>query len=201
MPFILGKKIKMAQIFKEDGKIIPVTVVKAGPCFILEIKKKEKDGYNAVVVGFEKLSPKKVKKPQKDKPFRYIVEFRDKKITEKIEGYKKGDKIDLSLFKEGDKVKVSGISKGKGFAGVVKRWGFSGRGKTHGVKHEERQPGSIGSAWPQKVFKGKKMPGRMGSERITLKNLEIVKIDKKNNLMAIKGALPGGRGNLLEIYR
>jgi large subunit ribosomal protein L3 len=193
--FILGKKIGMAQIWKH-GKAIPVTLIEAGPCFVTQIKTKEKDGYQAVQVGFEKIEKeKKISKTQKDKPFRYLREFR----VENIENLKIGDQIDVSQFEIGKKVKVSGISKGKGFQGVVKRWGFSGRNATHGVKHEERKPGSIGSAFPQRVIKGKKMPGRMGGRRVTVKNLEIIDIDKEKNLLVIKGGVPGRRGTLLEI--
>jgi len=192
--FILGKKIEMTQIFKENGEIIPVTLVKAGPCQVVQIKTKEKDGYDAVQIGFEKIQkPKKIKKTMKGKEFRYLREFKG------AQGLKVGDQIDVSIFQEGDKVKVSGISKGKGFQGAVKRWGFSGRGASHGVKHEARTLGSVGSSFPQRVAKGRKMPGRTGFRRVTVKNLEIVKIDKENNILAIKGAVPGGRGTLLEI--
>lgn len=197
MAFILGKKIKMAQVFDKDGKPIPVTIVKAGPCEILQIKTKEKDGYEAVQIGFEKITKeKKIKKPQRNKPFRYIKEFR----TKNAKDYKVGEIVDVSSFKEGDLLKVSGISKGKGFQGVVKRWGFSGRNKTHGVKHEHRTLGSVGSSWPERVLKGKKMPGRTGQKRVTIKNVKIIKIDKEKNLMAIGGALPGGPNTLLEIF-
>lgn len=191
--FILGKKIEMSQIFKDD-KVIPVTLLSAGPCFVTQIKQKDKDGYESIQIGFEKLKPKKVKKPQKEKPYRVLREFRGK-----IEEYKVGDKIDVSVFRQGDKVKVSGITKGKGFQGAVKRWGFSGMGASHGVKHEHRTLGSVGAAGPERVFKGKKMPGRMGGERVTVKNLEVLKIDPENNIMAVKGAVPGRRGTLLEI--
>lgn len=191
--FILGKKLEMSQIFKDD-KVLPVTLVEAGPCFITQIKTKEKDGYHTLQIGFEKLKERKVKKPQQDKPYRYLREFGDK-----LEEYKIGQKIDVSIFKEGDKVKISGVSKGKGFQGAVKRWGFSGKNATHGVKHEHRTLGSVGSSFPERVLKGKKMPGRMGAERVTVANLEIVKVDVENNLLAIKGAIPGQRGTLLEI--
>jgi len=195
MKFILGKKIGMTQIWK-DGKVIPVTLISAGPCVVTQIKTEEKDGYKAVQVGFEKITKeKKIKKTQKDKPYRYLREFR----TEEVDKFKVGDVIDVSQFEVGEKVKVAGISKGKGFQGVVKRWGFSGRNKTHGVKHEERTLGSVGSMFPQRVIKGKKMPGRMGGERVTIKNLEIVDIDKDKNLLVIKGGVPGRRGTLLEI--
>ncbi len=196
MKFILGKKLEMTQIFKDD-KVIPVTLIEAGPCFVTQLKTKEKDGYTALQVGFEKLKPKKVRKTRKNKPFRYLREF---KVDESgIRNYELGQKIDVSIFKEGDKVKVSGISKGKGFQGAVKRWGFSGRDATHGVKHEHRTLGSVGPSGPERVLKGRKMPGRMGGERITVKNLEIVKVDPENNLIAVRGAVPGRRGTLLEI--
>ncbi len=191
--FILGKKLEMSQIFKDD-KVLPVTLIEAGPCFITQIKTKEKDGYRTLQIGFEKLKEKKVKKPQQGKPYRYLREFGDK-----LEEYKIGQKIDVSIFKEGDKVKISGISKGKGFQGAVKRWGFSGKSATHGVKHEHRTLGSVGSSFPERVLRGKKMPGRMGAERVTVPNLKIVKVDIENNLLAIKGAIPGRRGTLLEI--
>ncbi len=193
MKFILGRKIEMSQIFKDD-KVIPVTLITAGPCFVTQIKKKDKDGYESLQIGFEELKSKKVKKPQKNKPYRFLREFKNNEKQLKI-----GDKIDVSIFKEGDKAKISGISKGKGFQGAVKRWGFSGRNATHGVKHDHRTLGSVGATGPEKVFKGKKMPGRMGTERITVKNLEIMKIDPENNLLAVKGAVPGRRGTLLEI--
>ena len=194
MKFILGKKIGMTQVFDDDGDVIPVTLVEAGPCVVTQIKTKETDGYEAIQIGFDKLDKKKVKKPQKDKPFKILCEFKGT-----LEDFEEGDEFDASLFEEGDKVKVSGTSKGKGFQGVVKRHGFSGQSRTHGTKHDERKTGSIGSAYPQRVFPGRKMPGRMGSDRTTVKNLEIVKVDPEENTLAIKGGLPGGKDNLLEI--
>lgn len=199
MKFILGEKIEMSQVFNDKGKVVPVTLIKCGPCYVTQIKKEEeKDGYDAVQIGFEKLRSKKVKKPQKDKPYRYLKESRINTADGGQES-RVGDKIDVSIFKEGDVVKVSGISKGKGFQGAVKRWGFHGRNATHGVKHEQRTLGSVGSSFPERVIKGKKMPGRMGGERVSVKNLKVVKIDKENNLLAVKGAVPGRRGTLLEI--
>lgn len=198
MKFILGKKLEISQIFK-DGKVIPVTLVSAGPCFVTQVKTEEKDGYRAIQIGFfkkEKLKVPKIKKTEKGKEFQYLREFKNK-----IEDYKIGDKIDVSVFKEGDKVKISGISKGKGFQGAVKRWGFSGRDATHGVKHEHRTLGSVGAGGVGKVFKGKKMPGRTGGQRITVKNLEIIKVEPANNLIAVKGAVPGRKGTLLEISK
>ena len=184
----------MSQIFDKEGKVIPVTIVEAGPCYVTQLKTKEKDGYEAVQIGFEKLKEKKITKSKKKKPFRYLKEFRDDP-----KNYQLGQEINVSIFKEGDLVSVSGISKGKGFQGGVKRWGFSGRPATHGTKHEERTLGSVGASTPSRVIKGKKMPGRAGGERVTIKNLEIVKIEPEKNLLYIKGAVPGSRGSLLEI--
>ncbi len=196
MKFILGQKVHMSEIFDEEGREIPVTLIEAGPCFVTQVKTKEKDGYTSVQIGFRKIKkPNKIKKTMKGKEFRYLREER----VEDTKEYKAGDKIDLSLFKEGETVSVSGISRGKGFAGVVKRWGFGGHPTSHGVKHEVRQGGSIGAMTPSRVIKGIKMPGRMGGERKTIKNLKIVKIDKENNILAVRGAVPGRRGTLLEI--
>ena len=178
-------------MFDEKGKLIPVTLVEAGPCQVLQLKTKEKDGYEAFQLGF--IKKKKSKKSEKGKDYKYLKEFKDGKDL------KTGDKIDVSLFQEKDKVKVSGISKGKGFQGGVKRWGFSGRNATHGVKHEHRTLGSVGFTGPERVMPGKKMPGRMGSNQATFKNLKVVKVDKENNLLALKGAVPGAKGTLLVI--
>lgn len=194
--FILGQKLEMSQIFNKEGEVIPVTLLEVGPCKVLQIKTEETDGYESFQIGFKKIEKsKKIKKTMKGKEFKYLREFRNG------EGLKLGDEINISIFNEGEKVKISGISKGKGFQGVVKRWGFKGKGTSHGVKHETRTGGSIGSRYPQRVIKGRKMPGRMGSERITVKNLKIVKIDKENNILAVKGAVPGRKGTLLEIRR
>jgi len=189
MKFILGKKIEMSQIFDKNRKVIPVTLIEAGPCFITQINE------TSVQIGFEKLKAKKVKKPQQDRPYRYLRE----QATKNSAKFKLGARISVSAFKEGDKVVISGISKGKGFQGGVKRHGFHGADATHGTKHEERKIGSIGSAFPQRVIKGRKMPGRMGSDRVSVKGLKIIKIDLANNIMAVKGAIPGRRGTLLEI--
>lgn len=193
--FILGKKIGMSQIFKKEGEVIPVTLIEAGPCFVTQIKTVSKDNYEAIQVGFEKIDKKKkIKKTMKGKEFKNLKEFNSNPSKCKI-----GDKIDVSIFEQRDKVKISGISKGKGFAGAVKRWGFSGMGASHGSKGLTRTIGSTGSSFPQRVTKGKKMPGRMGNKRTTIKNLEVVKIDKENNLIAVKGAVPGRKGTFLEI--
>ena len=191
MKSILGLKLGMAQLFDEKGNVIPVTVIEAGPCRLTQTKTKEKDGYAAFQLGFIP-KKKRVKKTEKGKEFRYLKEFKNG-------DFKSGDKINVSIFQEGEKVKISGISKGKGFAGVVKRWGFAGRSTTHGTKHEIRTPGSVGASFPERVIKGKKMPGRMGNARITVKNLEVIKVDPENNLLLVKGAVPGRKGTLLEV--
>lgn len=186
----------MSQVFDKDGKLVPVTLVLAGPCYILQKKNKEKDGYEALQMGFKKIEKKnKLKKSMKGKEYKYIKE-------ERISGdnaLKVGDEVNLSMFKEGEVVKISGMSKGKGFQGGVKRHGFSGRNATHGVKHEHRTIGSTGSRFPQHVIKGRKMPGRMGYERVSVKNLKIMKVEPENNLLVVKGAVPGSKGTLLEI--
>ena len=204
MKFILGLKLGMSQIFDEKGNQTPVTLVEAGPCYVTQIKelRGKKDGYNAIQIGFV-AKKKKIKKTEKGKEFKYLKEFRIQPPAEFLLGDKipnPGDVIDASIFQEGDKVKVSGVSKGKGFSGAVKKWGFKGRlSVSHGTKHELRTLGSTGSSVPERVVKGKKMAGRMGYERVTIKNLKIAKVDKENNLLAVKGAIPGRKGTLLEI--
>ena len=191
--FIIGRKLGMSQVFDEQGDVVPVTLIEAGPCEITQVKTEESDGYKAFQVGYERIeAEKKIKKTSAKKPFKVLKEFEDG-------DFKTGDKIDVSVFKEGEKVKVSGITKGKGFQGGVKRWGFAGKSASHGVKHEHRTIGSVGSSFPERVIKGKKMPGRMGAQRKTVKNLKIVKVDCENNILALEGAVPGKRGGLLEI--
>ncbi len=200
MKFILGKKLGMSQVFDERKKVVPVTLVEAGPCFVVQSKTKEKDGYQAVQLGFEEIRDNRVKKPQRghfkksglEKSFRYLSEFADSNL-------KAGDKIDVSIFQEGEIVKVSSLAKGRGFQGVVKRHGFSGFPASHGTKHGLRAPGSIGSAWPERVLPGRKMAGRMGTRRVTISGLKIVQVDKENNLLAVQGAVPGRKNSLLEI--
>jgi len=188
----------MTQIFKED-KVIPVTLIESGPNFVTQVKTKDRDNYSAIQVGFGAKKEKNIKKPQRGHlknldNLRWLREFRveDSKLNN-------GDKIDVSVFAPGDKVNVVAISKGKGFQGVVKRHGFHGGPKSHGQKDRHRAPGSIGSSFPEHVFKGKRMAGRMGGDRVTVKNLEIVEIDGENNLIALKGAVPGRRGTLVMI--
>jgi len=197
MKFILGKKLGMSQMFDKEGDVIPVTVIEAGPCFVTQIKDKIRDGYSAVQIGFEEIKPNKIKKAQKEKPYRHIREFKLKE-GEKCD-FKKGDKIEVSIFSGGDKIKVSGISKGRGFQGVVKRHRFKGGPASHGHRHVLRRPGSIGTSFPERVIKGKKMPGHTGLERVTIKNLKIALVDDKNNLLAITGSVPGPDGGLVEI--
>lgn len=186
----------MSQMFDEKGKLTPVTLVLAGPCRVLQKKTKEKDGYEALQVGFKKIEKKnKIGKSMKGKEYRHIKECRQ--IGEKT--LIVGDEITVSDFNEGEAVKVTGMSKGKGFQGAVKRHGFHGRNATHGVKHEHRTLGSTGGRFPQHVIKGRKMPGRMGFDKTSVKNLKIMKIDKENNLLVLRGAIPGKNGGLLEI--
>lgn len=205
MPFILGKKIKMTQIWDND-KILPVTLIEAGPAIITQVRNKEKDGYNAVQVGFD-ATKKKLNKAIKVHlkslgNFRYLKEFRLNNSAELAKSdFKVGDSIDVNLFQKGDKVKISGLSKGKGFQGVVKRHGFSGGPKTHGQKNRMRAPGSIGSTAPQRVLLGRRMAGRMGGEKITVKNLKVISVDKDKNILAVKGAVPGPRGMILKISK
>ena len=196
--FILGKKLGASQIFDEKGNVVPVTLIEAGPCRVLQKKSKEKDGYEAIQVGFvPKIKKIKIKKTEKGKEFRYLKEFSAQGGPDS--GWKIGDTIDTSIFQEGDRVKISGVSKGKGFQGAVKKWGHSGRNATHGVKHEHRTLGSVGISGVGRVFKGRKMAGRTGGVRVTVRNLKIVKVNKENNLLFVKGAVPGPKGGLLEI--
>lgn len=190
----------MTQIFSDQGEVFPVTEISAGPVIVTQIKNKNKDGYEAVQVGYGQKAAKNINKAQKGHykdfgNFRYLKEFR-LNIDEKIQV---GQSIDVSNFETGDKVKIVAFSKGKGFQGVVKRYGFKGGPRTHGQKHSEREPGSIGATGPQRVFKGTRMGGRMGNDRVTLSKVEIIKIDPKNNKIFVKGGVPGRRGTLVEI--
>lgn len=195
MKFILATKEKMSQVFDGKGNVIPVTIVNAGPLTVVQIKTKEKDGLEAVQFGFGARKEKNVKKPQRAKG--NFMWLRDAEGN--VSGIEVGQKVDASVFEEGDTVIVSGITKGKGFQGVVKRHGFHGGPRSHGQKHSEREPGSIGATGPQRVFKGKRMAGRMGGERKSVKSLKIVKVDRENNQLYISGGVPGRRGTLLEI--
>ena len=186
----------MSRIFTEQGESTPVTLIEAGPCKVLQKKTEDTDGYRSVQLGLEQIVKKnKGKKSAKNTNFKHIREF----LLTGENDHPDSDTVDISLFEKGDKVMISGLSKGKGFQGGVKRWGFAGALGSHGIKHSKRKIGSIGSAHPQKVIKGRKMPGRMGSDRVTVKGLKIIEIDIEKNIIAVKGAVPGRRGTLLEI--
>ncbi|MDQ3244806.1 MAG: 50S ribosomal protein L3 [bacterium] len=201
MKFILGTKENMAEYFTEEGRVFPVTIVSVLPNTVTRIFEKSKDGYDAVQVGAGVAKEKHVNKAErgamKGAFYKTLKEFRIK--TDKSNTLKEGDILDVSTFVEGDKLQVSATSKGKGFQGVVKRHGFHGGPRSHGQKHSEREAGSIGGGLRTHVPKGMRMAGRMGSDRITQKNLKVVFVDKENNLLLIKGAIPGVRGGLVEI--
>lgn len=191
----------MTQVFDQEGKKIPVTLLVAGPCTVVQVKTKEKDGYSSVQVGFK--SKKRVNKAmsghlKKQGPFQYLREF--SLIKEDVDSQLKvGDKITLDSFKLGEKIKIIANSKGRGFAGVVKRHHFKGADRTHGHKHDHRAPGSIGGGFPEHVFKGLRMAGHMGDVRVTVKNSEVVCLEGDKNLIAVKGGVPGARKSLVEI--
>ncbi len=196
MKYLLAKKINMSQIFNKDGDVVPITILKSFPSVVTQIKTIEKDGYDSIQIGFEKIvKKKKIKYSMKGKEYKYLREFKTKKE------YKLGDIVGFDQFKEKDKIFVSAISKGKGFQGVVKRHGFHGQSATHGYRHTQRTPGSIGTTGMDKVVKGRKMPGRMGNERVSVKGLRIVKIDKENNLLFVKGSIPGRNNTLVEVKK
>lgn len=202
MKCILGTKEQMTQFFTEEGIVVPATIISVPEATITQIKTSETDGYNALQMASGERKVKNINKAQQghfgDKGnFRFVKEFRLK--GEETSELKTGDIIDASIFEAGDIVAVSGVSKGKGFQGVVKRHNFSGAPTSHGHRHDTRRVGSIGASGPARVFKGTKMAGRMGSDRITVKNLEVVAVDAKNGQLLVKGALPGRRGTLLEI--
>ena len=193
----------MTQVFDEQGEVVPVTVIEAGPCYVAQKKTLDHDGYTAVQLGFEEIKPSRANKPQVGHlakndipPLRYLREFR----VFDHDDLSEGQKLDASLFEAGDWVDVIGTSKGRGFAGVVKRHGFGGGPKTHGQSDRQRAPGAISSgSTPGRVFKGLRMAGRMGGERVTAQNLEIALVDPERNLIAVKGSVPGARGGLLII--
>ena len=200
---IIGKKIGMTQIFDEKGNMVPVTVIEAGPCVVVQKKTIENDGYQAVQFGFGDVSVKRVNKPLKghfDKaevaPKRYLREFR----FEDCDSFSVGDIIKADTFAVGDRVDVVGKSKGKGFAGVIKRWNFGRLKESHGTGPVGRHGGARGAAAsPSRVFKGKKSAGHMGAERVTVQNLEVAKVDVENNLIAVRGAVPGPKGSIVMI--
>jgi large subunit ribosomal protein L3 len=204
MKGLLGKKVGMTQIF-EQGEVIPITVIEAGPCFVSQVKTLDRDGYAAIQMGFEDAKPKSLNRPQRRHlqksnlpPLRYIREFR--MHADEVAGFVEGQKITVDIFEEGEWVDVMGTSKGKGFAGVVKRHGFRGGPKTHGQSDRHRAPGSIGACTtPGRVFKGKRMPGRMGGERVTAQGLKVVMVDPERNLLAVRGSVPGAKNGLVVI--
>lgn len=202
---LIGKKVGMTQTFDEEGNVAPITVIKVGPCTVIQKKTRKKDGYSAIQLGLvEEKGKKKATKPlvghyEKSgvPPMKILKEFQ---FAEKGE-VKEGDQFFVDIFQIGEKVHVVGMSKGKGFAGVVKRWGFHGGKATHGSMFH-RRPGSTGaSAYPSRVMKGKKLPGHMGNKRVTVKNLRVIQADKENNLLVVKGAVPGARGGYLLIKK
>ena len=197
---IIGKKIGMTQIFDEKGNVVPVTVIEAGPCVVVQKKTMENDGYEAVQVGFSDLKASKVNKPQKGHfakgdvaPKKVLREFR----LDDISAVNVGDLLKADVFAEGDKVDVTGTSKGKGYAGVIKRWNFGRLKESHGTGPVHRHGGSLGVIDPARVFKGKKMAGHLGAERVTVQNLDVVKVDAENNIIAVKGAIPGPKGGIV----
>ena len=205
MPGLLGKKIGMTSVFSADGKNVPCTVIEVGPCVVTQVKTLEKDGYEAIQLGYMEKKDKHTTKPMAGhfkkagvKPQRHLAEFKD------FEGdHKAGDTITVELFNDTQFVDVIGTSKGKGFQGVVKRHGFGGVGqKTHGQDDRQRAPGSIGAcSYPAKVFKGMRMAGQMGNERVTIQNLQVIKILPENNLLVVKGSVPGSKGSILSIVK
>jgi large subunit ribosomal protein L3 len=201
---ILGKKVGMTRLFGEHGTVIPVTVIEAGPCYVAQVKSKATDGYEAIQVGFGQKREDAINEPVRGHlkkanvpPLRFLREFK----LDSVEGFQAGEQITVQIFSAGERVDVSGISKGKGFSGVVKRWGFKGGKASHGAE-THRAPGSIGaSAAPSRVFKGLPMAGRMGGKRTTVQNLEVVRVDAERNILIVKGSVPGPRNGMLMIRK
>ncbi len=198
---IVGKKLGMTQLFDANGNVVPVTVIEAGPCVVCQKKTAENDGYEAIQVGFGDMKASKVNKPMKGHfakgdvaPKKVLREFR----LDDTSAYNVGDLIKVDVFAEGDRVDVKGTSKGKGYAGVIKRWNFHRLKMSHGTGPVARHGGSLGAcSTPSKVVKGKKMAGHLGAERVTVQNLDVVKVDVENNIIAIKGAVPGPKGGIV----
>ena len=197
----LGKKIGMSQVFRDNGEVVPVTVIQAGPCAVTQIKNQKTDGYNAIQLGFG--ATKNLNKPERghlknNEPVKHLREVK----TDSLDEYSVGQQINVEIFEVGEKIDVIGTTKGRGFAGTMKRHGFHGGPKTHGQSDRARAPGSIGGGTtPGKVYKGLKMAGHMGNERVTIKNLEILQIDQDRNLLVVKGGVPGAPNGLLIIRR
>jgi len=198
---IIGRKVGMTSIFTEDGQHIPVTVIQAGPCYVVQRKVVQKDGYSAIQLGYLAMRERKVNKPLQGHfkkaglpPMKFLCEFR---IPNEV-NVEVGSEITVNSFKPGDVVKVTGTSKGRGFAGVMKRWGMSGQRDSHGSRYH-RQPASLGPQGPQRVFKGHRMPGRFGGKTVTIRGLTVVGVDPENHLLLIKGSVPGWKGSLVKI--
>ncbi len=204
MPGLIGKKIGMTSVFSADGKNVPCTVIEVGPCVVTQVKTIDTDGYNSIQLGFEEKREKSTTKPEEGHfkkagvaPMRHLAEFKGFE-----DRFKLGDQITVDIFNDVLFVDVAGISKGKGFQGVVKRHGFAGMHSTHGEQHKKRHSGSIGAAsYPAKVFKGTRMGGQMGNERVTVQNLQVVKVIPEHNLLLLKGSVPGGKGSILYIEK
>jgi large subunit ribosomal protein L3 len=200
---ILGTKLGMTQIYTEDSRVVPVTVIQAGPCLVTQVKTKDRDGYEAVQLAFAEARRGKSNRPASGhfkaagvKPLRHLVELR----TDQAGEYALGQQITVDIFQPGDRTDVIGVSKGKGFSGPMKRHGFSGMGGSHGTERKHRSPGSIGaSATPSRVFKGTRMGGQMGNERVTVLNLEVVGSDPERNILLLRGAVPGPTGGLVMV--
>jgi large subunit ribosomal protein L3 len=199
---ILGKKIGMTRVFLENGESIPVSVLEVGPCYIIQIKRIDKEGYNAIQIGFQPKRDKRLNKPllgHFKAAGRGGPAFLKEIKVDEVDSFELGQEITSEIFNVGDLVNVRGISRGRGFTGVVKRWGFSGGDTSHGCR-SHRVPGSIGaSATPSRVMKGKKLPGRMGNKKVTVKNLKVVDVVREKNLILVKGAAPGSTGGFLEV--
>jgi large subunit ribosomal protein L3 len=198
---ILGEKLGMTQVFSADGRALPVTVVKAGPCTVTQVRTAERDGYAAVQIGFNEVPSKRLNKPEtghlapsKAPALRSLVEIR----TDDASSFELGSQIKADVFAAGERVDVVGVSKGKGFAGAMKRWNFAGKRDSHGTERKHRSPGSQNAGTtPGRVFPGKKLPGHLGHERVTTLSLEVVEVDVERNLLLIKGAIPGPNGGLV----
>jgi large subunit ribosomal protein L3 len=205
MSGLIGKKLGMTRIFDAKGNDVQVSVIETGPCYVTEIRTKDKHGYDALQLGFEEKREKSVKKPEAGhfkksgvKPMRYLREFR----TFDVNQFKLGDVIKADIFQVGEEVKVIGISKGKGFQGVVKRHHFGGGPVTHGQSDRRRAPGSVGgSSYPSRVFKGMRMAGQMGNARVTVRNLKVVRVDAENNIVMVRGGIPGARNGMVMISK
>lgn len=206
MSGLIGKKLGMTRVFDERGRSVPVTIIQTGPCYVTEVRTKERHGYDALQLGFEEKREKSVKKPERGhfqkagiKSMRYLREFR---TFDNVANYKPGDVIKADIFQDATTVKVIGVSKGKGFQGVVRRHHFSGGPQSHGQSDRWRAPGSIGSSsYPSRVLKGLRMAGRMGGERVTVRNLKVVRVDPENNIVMVMGGVPGARHGMVIISR